>query len=93
MAARMMWIAWPAFLAACVLELLVFAVVDPGELVWSGHALGWARQAVYTAAFFAFWIVSFGACWLTTLLRKTPQEVNEACPFVPARRPDGCPGR
>lgn len=72
MASRTMWIAWPAFLAACALELLVFAVVDPLELQWSGHALDWSRQAVYTIAFFAFWLVSMGACALTMLLRITP---------------------
>jgi hypothetical protein len=76
MAHRTMWIAWPAFLAACALELLVFAVVDPQELQWSGHALGWSRQAVYTFAFFAFWLVSMGACALTTLLRLAPAELN-----------------
>ena len=65
----MMWIAWPAFLAACALELLVFAVVDPLELHWSGQSLGWSRQGVYTAAFFVFWLASMGACALTALLR------------------------
>jgi hypothetical protein len=75
---RFIWSAWPAFLAACVLELLVFAVVDPLELQWSGHALGWSRQTVYTVAFFAFWLVTLGACVLTTLLRQTPAEVNRA---------------
>lgn len=91
MAQRMMWIAWPAFLAACMLELLVFAFVDPLELQWSGQALGWSRQTVYTASFFAFWLVSMVACALTTLLRITPAEVNE-CPFDRGQRPAGCPG-
>lgn len=92
MANRLMWIAWPAFMAACVLELLVFAFVDPLDLQWwsSGKALGWSRQTVYTAAFFAFWLVSMGACALTTLLRITPAEINE-CPFDPEQRPAGCP--
>jgi len=89
---KLVWIAWPAFLAASVLELLVFAVVDPAALEWSGHPLGWNRQAIYTAAFFAFWTVSAAACWMATLLRMSPEEVNR-CPFDPAQRPDGCPGR
>ncbi len=88
---RLMWIAWPAFMAACLLELLVFAFVDPLELQWSGQALGWSRQAVYSGAFFAFWLVSMLACGLTTLLRISPAEVNE-CPFDPGQRPAGCPG-
>ncbi|HEX7889592.1 MAG TPA: hypothetical protein VF522_09560 [Ramlibacter sp.] len=91
MAQRLMWIAWPAFLAACVLELLVFAFVDPHELQWSGHTLGWSRQAAYTLSFFAFWIVTMGACAMTTLLRLTPAELN-ACPYDRASRPAGCPG-
>ena len=73
---RMLWIAWPAFLAACALEVLVFALVDPAELHWAGHTLGWSRQAVYTFAFFAFWSVVMGACALTALLRMPPGEVN-----------------
>jgi hypothetical protein len=73
---RIMCIAWPAFLAACVLELLVFAFFDPLDLQWAGQALAWSRQAVYTAAFFAFWLVCTGACALTALLRITPRELN-----------------
>lgn len=92
MSHRLFWIAWPAFLAACELELLVFAFVDPMELQWSGNTLGWSRQAVYTGAFFAFWAVSLGACALTSLLRLAPAEVNE-CPFDPSQRPSGCPGQ
>ena len=76
MASRLMWIVWPAFLAACALELLVFALVDPAELAWAGEPLRWSRQAVHTAAFFAFWLVSLVACALATLLRMTPEDLN-----------------
>ena len=60
--------AWPAFLAACVLELIVFALVDPHDLHWAGDALELSRQAVYTAAFFAFWAISAVACAVTLVL-------------------------
>ena len=86
---KLMGIAWPAFLAACLLELVVFAWVDPAELEWSGRPLGWSRQAIYTSAFFVFWAISLAACWLTTLLRLTPAEIN-ACPFDADQRPDAC---
>ena len=92
MTQRLLFIAWPAFIAACALELFVFAVVDPAELHWAGHALDLSRQAVYTAAFFVFWAVTCSACWITTLLRMSPAEVN-ACPFDPDQRPSGCPGQ
>jgi len=29
-------ILWPSFLTACLLEGMVFAMVDPGEVHWSG---------------------------------------------------------
>ena len=51
---RMMWIAWPAFLVAGLLEMLVFGLVDPEDLQWFGHPLALSRQGVCTLAFFAF---------------------------------------
>ncbi len=89
---KIMWIAWPAFIAACALELLVFAVVDPQSLHWSGQPLGLSRQGVYTVAFFAFWAVSMVSSALTALLGVPASEVN-ACPMAPGERPDGCPQR
>ncbi len=67
----LMTVVWPAFLAACVLEAAVFAVVDPHDLSWGGGPLGWSRQAVYTASFFLFWGVSLGASLLAVVLART----------------------
>ncbi len=66
-----MAVAWPAFLAACLLEALVFAFVDPLELSWGHGPLGWSRQAVYTVAFFLFWAVSMGSGLLALLLQNS----------------------
>jgi hypothetical protein len=64
-----MTILWPAFLMAGVLEALVFAVVDPGELHWfGGAAIGCPAQAVYTVTFLIFWLVISTAGALSTLL-------------------------
>jgi hypothetical protein len=87
---KLMWIVWPAFMCACVLELVVFAFVDPTDLQWSGHPLALSRQGVYTLAFFAFWIVCMASSALTTLLRMTPAEVN-VCPYPAGERPSDCP--
>jgi hypothetical protein len=73
---RLMWILWPAFLAAGVLEILVFALVDPQELHWGGQPLGWSREAVYTVAFFVFWGISTISNGLTALLAMPASEVN-----------------
>jgi hypothetical protein len=89
-AQRMMWIAWPAFLVAGVLEMLVFAMVDPHDLHWFGQPLDMSRQAIYTLGFFAFWLMTMASSALTTMLSMSPFEVNR-CPLPADGRPDGCP--
>ena len=69
---RALMILWPAFLMAGVLEMLVFAVVDPGSLHWFGaEAITWSRSAVYSVTFLIFWgvIATSGAI---TVLLETP---------------------
>lgn len=53
---------WPSFLAACLLEGLVFAIVDPAELRWPGDVGSPSNRAVYTTAFFVFWFVILSCC-------------------------------
>ncbi|MGV1046542.1 MULTISPECIES: hypothetical protein [unclassified Limnohabitans] len=88
-AQRMMWIAWPAFLVAGLLELVVFGLVDPQDLQWFGHPLALSRQGVYTVAFFVFWALTMVSSGLTTLLSMSPFEVNR-CPVPPNGRPQDC---
>ncbi len=90
LAQRLMWIAWPAFLAAGVLEMLVFAVVDPQDMQWFGQPIELSRQGIYTLSCFVFWVVTAASSALTTLLTLSPFEVNR-CPLEPTARPDGCP--
>jgi uncharacterized membrane protein YcfT len=59
---------WPAFLAAGLLTMLVFAMVDPQDLHWFGHPLALSRAGVYTLAFFAFWAIVAVASSMTALL-------------------------
>lgn len=86
---NVMGLAWPAFIAACLLELLVFAVVDPHDVRWSGQPLGLSRIGVYSAGFFVFWAVSAVGCALTALLARSAAAVN-ACPFPAHERPVDC---
>jgi hypothetical protein len=88
-AQRMRWIAWPAFLVAGLLEVVVFGLVDPQDLQWFGHPLALSRQGVYTVAFFVFWALTMVSSGLTTLLSMSPFEVNR-CPVPPNGRPQDC---
>jgi hypothetical protein len=79
----------PLFLVAAVLEMLVFAMVDPSDLHWAGSPLALSRQAVYTLAFFVFWFMAMASSALTTLLAMSPFEVNR-CPVPAEERPPNC---
>ena len=65
---RLMTVVWPGFLVACLLELLVFALVDPQDVRWLGHQLLSSREAVYTLTFFVFWLMAMLSSALTYLL-------------------------
>ena len=69
-------IVWPAFLAAGLLEALVFAMVDPGELHWPGYFFQATRQGIYTMAFFAFWLITMACSAMVLWLAKAPLEIN-----------------
>ena len=81
MSPRLLQILWPAFLIAGVLEMLVFAVVDPEDLRWLGvEAIPWSRQAVYTVTFMILWGGVAIASATTALLMRTPADVNRDPP-------------
>ncbi|RRH87336.1 hypothetical protein EH244_17735 [Variovorax beijingensis] len=69
---QLIGILWPAFLLACAMELLVFALVDPSDLHWGGEALRMSRQGVYTVAFFLFWGMAAASSAFTALLAMPP---------------------
>ncbi|MDO9002553.1 MAG: hypothetical protein Q7V20_03735 [Aquabacterium sp.] len=74
---RLAAIAWPAFLGAGVLEIAVFAFVDPASLQTpGGSALEMSATAVYSIAFFVFWAATAAACALTLLLQRAADDVN-----------------
>lgn len=89
MSRTVMGLAWPAFITACLLELVVFAVVDPNDVQWSGQPLGLSRLGVYSAGFFVFWLLSGVGCTLTAVLARSAAAVN-ACPFPVHERPVDC---
>ena len=70
---RSMSVLWSAFLMAAVLEMLVFALVDPQDLRWfGGETLDLSSRAVYTLAFFVFWAVIAAGAALAVLLCSRP---------------------
>jgi len=73
----MVRILWPAFLVAGVLEMLVFAVIDPEELRWfGGPSIDWPPLAIYSLTFMMFWGAVATASALTELLALESDEIN-----------------
>ena len=80
---KWMWITWPAFLVAGVLEIVVFAMVDPQDLHWFGQPIALSRQGVYTLMFFVFWAFAMVSSALTALLAVPASEVNQETGAAP----------
>jgi len=81
LARRTASILWPAFLVAGVLEIAVFAFVDPHSLhTVTGATLPLSDTAVYSIAFLAFWVCTAVACGLTVLLERSTDEINAVSP-------------
>jgi hypothetical protein len=73
MITRALQILWPAFLFAGILEMLVFAVIDPADLHWfGGPPIEWSAQAVYTVTFLIFWGAVATAGAMTAMLSVVP---------------------
>lgn len=68
---RSLSVLWPSFVTAGVLEMLVFAVIDPQMLqAVHGGPLNLSTQAIYSLTFFVFWgVVSIGG-WVTAILAQ-----------------------
>lgn len=83
------WIAvlWPAFVAACVLEIVVFACFDPHDLHAFGGSIDLERDAVYSLAFFAFWAVTGLTGLVTWSLSRSSEEINRWQRHAPVTLP------
>ncbi len=74
---RWVLIIWPAFLAACLLEAVVFSAIDPSEVRWPSLSVQPSLQAVYTAAFFSFWLITMACSSVVLWLSKAPRDIND----------------
>ena len=75
-ARNLMWILWPSFLMAGVASAVVFALVDPLDVMFLGH-LQASRTTVYTLGFFVFWIMAALSSALTLRIAPRGVELDE----------------
>ncbi len=87
---RALQILWPAFIAAGVLEMMTFAVIDPGDLHWfGGPPIEWSKKAVYTVTFLIYWVVISTAGAMTALLSVESDDLNASGKGKRTRSPGG----
>lgn len=89
---KAMWILWPSFIIGGVAGTAFFAFFDPVVLHLFEKVAGVGHLAVYSTAFFVFWVFAAASSALTCFLQRSAEEINR-CPLVPRERPDGCPRR
>jgi len=87
---RLMWILWPAFLAAGIAETVFFTVFDPFDLHLFGTPLDLSREAMYTMGFFGFWVLAITSSALTLFLEGTLGQPGRIS-GEGTGRPAGCP--
>jgi len=71
----LMWILWPSFLAAGVGSGVIFALIDPLDVIVLGR---WqpGRIAFYTVSFFVLWLIAALSSALTAWL--APRDAGHA---------------
>ncbi len=68
---------WSGFLGAALLEMLIFAVLDPAEFhlpLLGPHA---SNMSIYAAAFFIFWVGTSMSSALTAILLRKSVKAND----------------
>ena len=83
---HVIWILWPAFIAAGVAEGLFFTLIDPRQLYLFGQLVEWPPIATYSTGFFLFWLVCLCASLMTYFLM--PSAAKEALRKAAAERED-----
>ncbi|MES2206837.1 MAG: hypothetical protein V4525_08585 [Pseudomonadota bacterium] len=67
---KWIYILWPSFLVACMMEMAVFSLIDPIDIPIFKQTVEFSHQALYSLAFFTFWFFSALSSWITLLLVK-----------------------
>lgn len=83
---HIIWILWPAFIAAGIAEVVFFTVIDPKQLYMFGRPVELAAMATYSLGFFLFWLVCAGSSLMTYFM--LPQGIKKALEDMANERDD-----
>ena len=69
------WILWPAFLAAGITEVVFFTAIDPQQLLLLGQPIKLSPMATYSIGFLMFWLICAGSSLMSWFM--LPEEIKK----------------
>jgi len=83
---HVIWVMWPAFIAAGIAETLFFTMIDPRQLYLFGELVEWSPMATYSTGFLLFWLICICSSLMTYFMM--PQAVKDALIQAAGERED-----
>lgn len=83
---HIIWILWPAFIAAGIAEVVFFTIVDPKQLYLLGQPIELPAIATYSIGFIALWVMCIGSSLMTYFM--LPQSIKNALENTTTDKPD-----
>ncbi len=83
---HIIWVLWPAFIAAGIAEVVFFTIIDPQQLYLLGQPVALAATATYSIGFLMFWLICAGSSLMTYFM--LPQSVKNALEHTVNERDD-----
>ena len=83
---HIIWVLWPAFIAAGIAETAFFTVIDPKQLYLMGQPVELSAMATYSIGFLMFWLMCAGSSLMTWFM--LPQDIKRTLEKLSRERPD-----
>lgn len=83
---HIIWVLWPAFIAAGIAEIVFFTAIDPQQLYLLGQPVELPAIATYSIGFLMFWLICAGSSLMTWFM--LPHEVKSALEHYAGERDD-----
>jgi hypothetical protein len=83
---QVIWVLWPAFIAAGIAETAFFTLIDPRQLYLLGQPVDVSATATYSIGFLLFWLLCVGSSLMTYLM--LPQSIKDALGRIANERED-----
>lgn len=83
---QVIWVLWPAFIAAGVAEVVFFTVIDPQQLYLFGNPVNLSPIATYSLGFLLFWLICSASSLMTYFM--LPAAVKAALAEFAGQRED-----